>query len=307
MNTTTPTSVGEDHTRRQARRGLALYLIVVVLLTAVFDILLIVTLDPVWGMGRMFAPAVASVVARLVLREGFADVSFRFGGRRTWKYVGLALVFPIAIGLIVYSIAWTTGLARFDPQPSGGLSAQLSGIASSPVLVFVIMLAVSTFLLVFPNSLFAAGEEIGWRGYMLTRLIDAGVPRPILASGLVWGLWHMPLVLAGLYAAGSSPVLSAVLLMITATSFGYVLARMRLETGSIWPAIILHGAWNSIIQTAFDPATAPEAKLWVGESGILTALALVAAAVIFSRGRWTIRKVPEAREVAGIARPAPRT
>jgi membrane protease YdiL (CAAX protease family) len=173
--------------------------------------------------------------------------------------------------------------------------------------VFVIMLAVSTFISVFPNSLFAAGQEIGWRGYMLTRLIDAGMPRPILASGLIWGLWHVPLVLAGLYAAGSSPVLSAVLIMVTATSFSYLLARMRLETGSIWPAIVLHGAWNSIIQTAFDPATAAGATLWVGESGILTALALVAAAIIFSRGRWTIRRVPEARESVSTASPAPRT
>src|SRR3712207_7188827 len=43
----------------------------------------------------------------------------------------------------------------------------------------------------------AAGEEIGWRGYMLTRLIDAGVPRPVFASGLIWALWHVPLVLGG--------------------------------------------------------------------------------------------------------------
>jgi hypothetical protein len=42
----------------------------------------------------------------------------------------------------------------------------------------------------------AAGEEIGWRGYMLTRLVDAGIPRPVLASGLIWGLWHVPVVLA---------------------------------------------------------------------------------------------------------------
>jgi uncharacterized protein len=305
MNTA-PFSVDGGHTRSQARRGLTIYLVGVVLLTAVFDVLLIITLAPVWGMGRMFAPAVASVVARLVLREGFADVSFRFGGRRTWNYIGLALVLPIPIGLIAYGIAWTTDLAQFDPQPPGGISTQLAGIASSPVMVFAIMLFLSTFLLVFPNSLFAAGEELGWRGYMLTRLIDAGVPRPILASGLIWGLWHMPLVLAGLYAAGSSPVLSAMLLMVTATSFSYMLARVRLETGSLWPAIILHGAWNSIIQTAFDPATAAGARLWIGESGILTALVSVAAAVILSWGRWTIRRVPEPQEgavQAGSLRP----
>ena len=34
----------------------------------------------------------------------------------------LAPIFPIVIGLIAYSIAWTTGLARFDPQPLIGRS-----------------------------------------------------------------------------------------------------------------------------------------------------------------------------------------
>jgi uncharacterized protein len=96
--------------------------------------------------------------------------------------------------------------------------------------------------------------------------------------------------------AGSSPIVSAVLLMVTVTSFGFVIARMRLETGSIWSAIALHGVWNSIIQGAFDPVTmgtGAGATLWVGEAGILTALALVVAAVIFSRGHWTIRRVPD--------------
>ena len=303
-------SLAATDTLPQARRGLAIYLALVVVLTALFDVL-VITLSPVWILGRMFAPAAASVVARLVLREGFADVSFRFGGRRTWKAILLALVFPIIIGLVAYGIAWAIGLARFDPQPSAGLFAQLAGdITSSPVVVFVIMLILTTFIGVFPNAFFAAGEEIGWRGYMLTRLIDAGVPRPILVSGLIWGLWHIPLVLAGVYVAGQSPVVSSVLLMVSVTSSAFVIARMRLETGSIWPAIALHGAWNSIIQGAFDPATTGSgagATLWVGEAGILTALALVVAAVIFSRGHWTLRRVPEVPRGEVGASPAPHT
>jgi uncharacterized protein len=143
---------------------------------------------------------------------------------------------------------------------------------------------------------------------MLTRLIDAGVPRPVLVSGLIQGLWHIPLVLTGLYAAGPPPAVSALLLMGTVTSFGFVLARMHLETGSVWPAIVLHAAWNSIIQTAFDPATAgSRAALWTGESGILTLLALVVAAIIYSRGRWTIRRVPEVPQGTVTASPSPET
>ena len=138
----------------------------------------------------------------------------------------------------------------------------------------------------------AAGEEIGWRGYMLTRLIDAGLPQPVLLSGLIWGLWHVPLILGGVYLAGTPPFLSALLWTVTATAFSFVFARLRLVTGSVWPAIILHAAWNSVIQVAFDPATTGAgASLWVGESGILVALTMIVAAVIFSWGKWRNRKI----------------
>ena len=301
-------SLGHAETKRQARRGLAIYLGVVIVLTALFDVL-VIAFSPSWIMARMFAPAAASVVARLVLREGFADVSFRFGGRQTLKAILLAVVFPIVIGLVAYGVAWATGLARFDPQPLG-LVPSFVGDTASPITIFVVILAWAVTIGTIIGALSAAGEEIGWRGYMLTRLIDAGVPRPVLASGLIWGLWHVPLILAGVYVAGSSPVVSAMLFMITVTSIGFVFARVRLETGSIWPAIALHGAWNSIIQGAFDPVTmgtGAGATLWVGEGGILTALALIVAAVIFSRGHWTIRRVPEEQQVGVAASPAPYT
>jgi uncharacterized protein len=295
------TSIDGD-SRRMARRGLAMFLAAVVLITGIFDVVMIVTLNPLWILPRMFAPAAASVVARLVLREGFADVSFRFGGRLAWKYIGLALVFPLIIGLVAYGTAWVAGIAQFDPQPSAGVGAQLaSDIASSPLLVFVIMLALSTLVWIFPQTLFAAGEEIGWRGYMLTRLIDAGVPRPVLVGGVIWGLWHMPIVFNPGNTSSSLPALSAVALMGTVVLSGYVYARMRLETGSVWPAIVLHGAWNSIFQTAFVPATTGAgAEWWVGESGILTLIALAVAAIIFSRGHWTVLREPPKRETAAV-------
>jgi membrane protease YdiL (CAAX protease family) len=127
-------------------------------------------------------------------------------------------------------------------------------------------------------------HEIGWRGYMLTRLIDAEVPQPILVSGLIWGLWHVPVIPAGMYAAGPLPLLSAALFTGSLISVGYVLARLRLATGSVWPAIALHGAWNSVIQGPFDHATAGARRLlWTGESGILVVLTLLLATIMVAR------------------------
>jgi len=234
----------------------------------------------------MFVPTTASVVARLVLREGFSDVSFRLGGRRGRNAVLRALVFPVIVGLVVYGIAWAAGLIGFG-VPRSGWGGWVAAIA---------FLSVLNLVLVF-------GEEVGWRGYMLTRLIDAGVPRPVLASGVIWGLWHVPLFLWGGFVQGVPPILATALLMVLTPSLGYVLARMRLETGSVWPAVALHAAWNVAIQAGFQPlASGASSQLWVGESGVITALVLVVAAVIYSRGRWTILREPPKGEKAPAQR-----
>ena len=187
----------------------------------------------------MWSVALASVIARLVLREGFADVSFRLGGRRSVRWFVIALLFPQFVGFVAFGAAWLAGLAPFTSTAEGFWTTWL---AASTVGTLV-------------SCVYAAGEEIGWRGYMLTRLIAAGVPRPVLVSGLIWGLWHVPLILVGLlYAEHPFMPVAAVVFVISATATAFVLARARLESGSLWPCILLHGAYNSVIQAAFWPA-----------------------------------------------------
>jgi membrane protease YdiL (CAAX protease family) len=276
-------AVSSPDLRRTARRGLAIYFALVVVISGSLEAYYIFINPELLGtlfglLALMWSPAVASVIARLVLREGFSDVSFRFGGLRTLPWYALGLGVPLAVGILAYGGAWLTGRVGFQ----GGAGALLVGLVSA-----------ATWITIY-GCIFTAGEEIGWRGYMLTRLIDAGVPRPVLVSGLIWALWHLPLILAGIYAAGPYPALSAVLIVVSFTSAAYIFARMRLETGSIWPVIFAHSAWNSIIQGPFDGATkGANAALWTGESGILTLIVLVVLSVLVSRGTWTyIRSLP---------------
>jgi len=285
MTTPAPTSETIAANRNQARRGLLRYFALLLPLSALLEGLIIRTHNPVWLLVLMWVPTLASVVARLTLHEGFADVSFRLSGRRGWYSLVFALGFPIVVGLVAYGAAWTSGLAQFVGP------TQAAGRTVPPLLGFAITLLLGGTIEVLPSALLAAGEEIGWRGYMLTRLIDAGVPQPVLVSGLIWGLWHVPLILAGMYAAGPVPLLSAALFMGAVISVSYVFARLRLATGSVWPAIVLHGAWNSVIQGPFDSSTAgAERLLWTGESGILVVLTLVLATLIVVRPAPMLRR-----------------
>ena len=137
----------------------------------------------------------------------------------------------------------------------------------------------------------AAGEEIGWRGYMLTRLINARVPRPVLVSGSIWAAWHLPLILTGQYAAGPSLMLSAFVFFLDVVAFGYLIAYLRLQSGSIWPAVMAHASWNALIQGVFDAST-QRVNIWVGESGILVALVDLMLVLLIVRGTWMIKRYP---------------
>lgn len=70
-----------------------------------------------------------------------------------------------------------------------------------------------------------------------------------------------------------------------------IIGILRLRSGSIWPAIVLHACWNAVIQGPFDvSAVGAGATLWVGESGLLVAAAILAFALVV----WRVR-APRAR------------
>jgi uncharacterized protein len=278
-----------------ARRGVLAYLLLVVVLSGAVQAVII-------GAGQldlvlllMWTPGLASIVVRLARREGFADVSFRFGGRRTWAALLLVVLLPYAVGLVAYGVAWATGLATFAPPETAPLLGALPGVA--PAARFALLSVTALLTGILPGIASATGEEIGWRGYLQLRLIDARVPAPILVCGVIWGLWHVPLILAGLYITGPVPLLSAVVFVVVAACLTVPISWARLATGSIWPAAVAHGAWNTVIQMLFDPSTAgPNHIVWIGESGLLTAVTLAVLAAVLTmmiaRRSWPVLRTP---------------
>jgi membrane protease YdiL (CAAX protease family) len=285
---------------QRSRQGLAIYFSILIPGSALLEWLLLRTGDPIekhHGLvfGLMWIPALASLVARILLGEGIRDVSFRFGGVKGAKTILVAWIYPLAVAGPAYGLAWAAGLADFSPPLLEPFNLQLA----PPLTRFGVLLALSfSFVAVF-GTLFAAGEEIGWRGYMLTRLIDGKIPRPVLASGLVWGIWHLPLILSGQYASGLYPALSAGIFVLNITGFAYLAARLRLESGSVWPATFMHAAWNAIIQDVFDASTQGK-SVWVGESGILVTLVNLIVVAMLVRGSWMMKREPGETEPAVI-------
>ena len=272
--------------RVKVRRGLAIFFAVLVAGSAYFEHKVLVLgglIERHLGLiyALMWWVTVSSVVARLIVRESPRDISFRWGGWAGTRAVLVATALPLVVGFIAYGMAWSIGLALFvGPQ----LSRDIVGVhfGGTPVAQFCKFLIVMLTVGGLWSCKSAAGEEIGWRGYMLTRLIDGGIPAPIFVSGVVWALWHTPLILSGQYASGPRPMLSAVLFVCDVVAMGYIFAWLRLSSGSIWPCIWAHGVWNAVIQGPFDMSTRGY-SVWVGEAGALTVIVVIAFAVVLYR------------------------
>ncbi len=269
--------MSEDEKTTRARRGLAIYGAAVSVLSSIFWIWLWragkpIEDEPLLVVGLMWSPALASLLARLVQRERFGDISFRLGGRRGLWALVIGWLYPIAVATIAYGAAWQLRLAQFSPPAVGHLAAR-------PIAHFFSHLSITLSLVTVVGLFTVAGEEIGWRGYMLTRLVDAKLPYPILLSGIIWGAWHVPLLVTGQYVVvASSPLLSTALFLVAIVIAGYFVGYFRLYSGSVWPAIVFHATWNAVIQNGFDWAT--PRTIWTGEAGLLVSLTALLSTIV---------------------------
>ncbi len=274
-----------------------IFFVVLLLASAPFQVDIVLHgLEPTSFLPFVWVPCLASVVARFVLREGFGDVSFRLDRRAGWAML-LALIYPVVIALPAYGVAWSTGIAVFEPATLHPLGFAIPGDSPSERLLMGSLIALTVGPLAM--AVLALGEEIGWRGYLLPRLIDAGVPHPALVTGLVWGFWHAPLILSGHYNPSPAPVVSLLLFVMSICAQSYFAARLRIDTGSIWPAVVMHAAWNAIVVSFFGASTTGEhAPLWASEGGVLVAASSVVITVILLRWRRVQDSAPSSRSSA---------
>lgn len=265
---------------QRARRGLAIFFLVLVALSLPLEMDIARNgLEMERFLPLLFVPTVASVVARLIMREGFSDISFRLDARAR-KGMLHGILYPLAVGIPAFFIAFALNCIEFSAPTSHPLGFEIPG--TTPATQFGAGLGIALTVGILGMTPLAFGEEIGWRSYLLTRLIQARFRFPVLVSGLVWALWHAPLILSGRYIAGTYLTASFALFAVTMVSLGSLLARLRLETDSIWPPIVLHAAWNSIVVAFLGECTTNKAAaaIWVSEGGIFVSLWMLCVAII---------------------------
>lgn len=184
-----------------------------------------------------FAPAIAAFLVRGPLfREGFADSGIRLHlNRQSLSSYGLACVVVPLVLVVAGTLGLTLHLTTWAPDVSQAASAlpiQEIPLPSNLAGIVALVLGVSIV-----GALVTFGEEFGWRGYLLPRLMPLGQNRAILLSGVIWACWHLPLNLV--YGANGG-LLGFPFWLVWIVGLGVVLGWLRLRAQSVWPAAIMH-------------------------------------------------------------------
>jgi uncharacterized protein len=195
----------------------------------------------------MYAPALGVLAAwRLADPQALRLSGMRRRG--PWRWYALTYLLIPALLLLGAALCVLLGVQRLDPTFSllREQAARLGQPVPPPPPLGVALLMALPVLVVGPlvNVAATIGEELGWRGYLWARLAPLGPRRAALLIGVIWGVWHAPLIAMG-YNYPESPVLGPLLMVAFTTVYGVVLAWLRARSESVWPAALAHGAINA--------------------------------------------------------------
>jgi membrane protease YdiL (CAAX protease family) len=178
--------------------------------------------------------------------------------------------------LIAYGLVWLTGWGKYNGQFPANL----------PIFLATMLL----------NGTFSAAlEEIAWRGFLIPKMMElTSFTKTALISGLIWAVWHYPLIIFLNVRLGNTPLLySLVCFTIFAVGMSFATAWLRLKSGSVWTSALLHGSHNAFMLHVFNHLTADSGRTWLllGEYGAVTAAMGLLLGILF----WSLRtRLPEA-------------
>ncbi len=254
----------------------------------------------------MGAPALAHILTRLITREGWKDVGLRPHFRHGWPYWLMGWVLPGVVTIIGGAVFYLLFPQYFDSS----LKLVRESLARSPLLSSLspwTFVAVETMIAIvispILNALATLGEEFGWRAYLLPRLMPLGWRKAVLLLGLIWGVWHWPVIFMG-YEYGFKypgyPWVGPLLFIWFTFCAGTFLAWITLRGGSVWPAVIGHAAINGIAGISFLMLTgSPNTLLGPSPVGVIGAIGYAAVALILFFSPLGKVTLPAAQERMG--------
>lgn len=260
--------------RIPARQQLAVFLAATFAISLFLEFYIIKrvgTVNGLWTYALMLVPGLVAIACTLYFNNSGKIEKHDLA---LWmpnpKYFALAYAVPALAAVAVLLISVVSGIGAFQFTWDKATMNRLVFAPTLGVLVAGIM---------------AAGEELGWRGFMQTKLKEIQLPYPYFFTGIVWALWHWPLILFSDYATSNHPAVSILLFTIMIVSFSFFLGQLREASRSVWPCVLAHSVHNTWIQGIYPHFIKAGAldPFFGGESGVILAILYLSLAIFLER------------------------
>lgn len=255
--------------RKTNNRQIVIYLLITFILTYGMEIFMIMPIVGSTDVNEayaaqslissvMFIPALAVLLTRIITREGLmgSSLMLALNLKGNLKYYGLAwfgivllTIFGTALYFLIFPSQYDGNLGYIKQLLEAQAESTQSTVTPEQVRqIMGMQILMGIFLSPFVNIINCFGEEWGWRGYLLPKMLKRFKVVPsVLVSGVIWGLWHAPLTVMGHnYGVGYKgyPVTGILAMCVFCVVMGVILSYVTIKTGSCIPAVIGHGTLN---------------------------------------------------------------
>ncbi len=186
-----------------------------------------------------FLGLILLVVLRLTGgKDTFIDAGMAGGKARIWFVFGLGLVAFYAIQTwlnYIFKLGTLVDLKTAFPQ--------MIDINLSPALLMLSLVMNTVVIGPFLGLIVSFGEEYGWRGFLQSELTKLGRIRGVFLVGVIWGIWHWPIIWMG-YNYPGQPLLGSLFMVAYCVILAYFLAYAVFKSKGVWTAAYLHALNN---------------------------------------------------------------
>lgn len=287
-----------DDKKLEVRR-LILYIALTFLLTYAFEYFLCTRFMEFFQLGAMAAMWIPGCVTAIVCRgltEKRSGIKWRPNIKKNARWLFFSWFTPTFLTVLGAFVFFTRFPKDFSSEMPGlismfteqGIDVSDGTIQGLSLTAFAAIQAAGAIIIApFVNIIPALGEEIGWRGYMtpaLQRL--TGKRLGLIISGVIWGLWHAPLIVLAGYEYGTdyfgAPWLGVIAFCYITTLIGIILSYFYDRSGSILFPALCHGAFNAIAALPLLFTTNEYGPMILGPApqGVLGALPMLVIAVV---------------------------
>lgn len=199
----------------------------------------------------MLLPLMVAIVLQKVDKERLSSTGLiRFNIKASWLVAWMLPVVMVLLTLLVNAMMpgceFNTDMSVMLPDESvTAEQKELLKMFMNPAVMIVITIISGLFAGVTINALFTFGEEFGWRNYLVDALREVKFVRASVFIGIVWGLWHFPLILIG-HNYPQHSIAGVFMMVIFCVMASFIETYFVLKAKSVFPAVIFHGTINAV-------------------------------------------------------------